>query len=77
VFDLHVLLARTDAPKRLDAEAAAWVDAAAANAAELTYDQYVALVIAYLDPDQAEIYGSRDAWESMQLDVVARLEAYK
>lgn len=77
VFDLHVLLARTDAPKTLDAEAAAWLDAAVANAAALTYDQYVSLVVAYLDPDQAELYASRDAWESMQLDVIARLEAFK
>jgi predicted nucleotidyltransferase component of viral defense system len=77
VFDLHVLLARTDAPKTLDAEAAAWLDAAVANASGLTYDQYVSLVVAYLDPEQAEIYASRDAWESMQLDVIARLEAFK
>jgi len=77
VFDLHVLLARTDAPKKLDEEAAAWIDRALANAADLTYDQYVALVIAYLDPEQAEIYASRDAWQSMQLDVIARLEAFK
>ena len=77
VFDLHVLLARADAPKKLDAEAAAWIEPAVANATDLTYDQYVALVIAYLDPEQAEIYASRDAWESMQLDVIARLEAFK
>lgn len=44
---------------------------------DLTYDQYVALVVAFLDPDQAELYASRDAWESMQLDVIARLEALK
>lgn len=77
VFDLHLLLARTDAPKKLDEEAIGWVDAAVANAADLTYDQYVALVIAYLDPEQADVYASRDAWESMQLDVIARLEAYQ
>jgi hypothetical protein len=39
--------------------------------------QYVSLVVAYLDPEQAEIYASRDAWESMQLDVIARLEAFQ
>ena len=31
VFDLHVLLARTDAPNKLDAEAAAWIAAAVAT----------------------------------------------
>ncbi len=77
VFDLHVLLARADAPKKLDEDAAEWLEAAVANAAGLTYDQYVALVIAYLDPEQAEIYASRAAWESMQLDVIARLEALR
>lgn len=75
VFDLHVLLARTDAPKKLDEQAAQWIEAAVTHASELTYDQYVALVIAFLDPEQAELYASRDAWESMQLDVIARLEA--
>jgi predicted nucleotidyltransferase component of viral defense system len=77
VFDLHMLFARTHAPKQHDLDAAAWHDAAVANAMELTYAQYVALVIAYLDPEQAEIYASREAWESMQLDVITRLEAYK
>ena len=76
VFDLHVLLARVDAPKKLRA-AVEWIDAAIANAASLSYDQYVALVVAYLDPAQSEIYASRAAWEMMQLDVVARLEALK
>jgi predicted nucleotidyltransferase component of viral defense system len=77
VFDLHVLLARTDAPKKLDEEARGWIDAAIANASDLTYDRYVSVVVAYLDPEQAEIYSSRDAWESMQFDVVTRLERFK
>ena len=75
VFDLHVLLARSDAPRKLDDEAAARIDAAVANATDLTYDQYVALVVAYLDPEQAEIYSSRETWEAMQLDVIERLQA--
>lgn len=77
VFDLHVLLGRTDAPKKLDEEASAWLEAAIANAADLTYEQYVALVVAYLDPAQAELFASRDAWELMQLDVITKLEAFE
>jgi len=74
LFDLHLLFARPDAPKQLDEEAAGWLETAAANAASLTYDQYVSLVVAYLDREHAEIYSSRDTWEAMQLDVIARLE---
>jgi predicted nucleotidyltransferase component of viral defense system len=77
VFDLHVLFARPDAPTKLDETAAAWIDAAIENAAKLTYDDYAALVVAYLEPTHAEIYGSRDAWEAMQLDVIERLGALK
>lgn len=77
VFDLHVLFARADAPTKFDGEAAAWIDPAVANAADFTYDQYVALVVAYLDPQQAEIYSSREAWDDMQLGVIDRLESLR
>jgi predicted nucleotidyltransferase component of viral defense system len=77
VFDLHVLFGRTDAPSRLDPEAAGWIDAAIANASDLDYDQYVALVVAYLEPRHAELYASREAWEAMQLGVIERLEALR
>jgi predicted nucleotidyltransferase component of viral defense system len=77
VFDLYVLFARTDAPKKLDDQAAAWIDAAIANASDLTYDQYVSLVVAYLDPEQAELYSSRETWEAMQLNVIERLESLR
>lgn len=63
--------------KQLDEEAAGWLSRAAANAAALTYDEYVSLVIAYLDPEHAEIYSSRESWEAMQLNVIERLEALR
>jgi predicted nucleotidyltransferase component of viral defense system len=75
VFDLHLLLARADAPKKLDAEATTWIARAIANATDLDYDAFTALVIAYLEPAHASIYSSREAWEAMQLDVVTKLEA--
>jgi hypothetical protein len=77
VFDLQVLFARPDAPAKLDDDAAAWLDAAIENASKLTYDEYVALVVAYLEPAHAEVYGSREAWETMQLEVIERLEALR
>lgn len=77
VFDLHVLFARPDVPDELDDEARSWIDAAIANASDLSYDQYVSLVVAYLEPEHAEQYGSRDAWDAMQLEVIERLEAFK
>ncbi len=77
VFDLQVLFASPDAPTVLDDDAVDWIDPAIENASKLTYDQYVALVVAYLEPEHAELYGSRDAWELMQLDVIERLGALK
>lgn len=77
VFDLTLLLARADAPTSLDEEARGWIDQALTNTASLTYDRYVSLVIAYLDPAHAELYGSEEAWNAMQLDLSRRLEALK
>ena len=74
VFDLHVLFARPDAPTTLDEEARGWIDVAITNTAALTYDQYLALVVAYLEPAHAELYASRDTWDAMQLEVIERLE---
>ncbi|MDB4958339.1 MAG: hypothetical protein JWO36_5908 [Myxococcales bacterium] len=75
VFDLHVLFARRDAPKKLDDDKSKLIAAAAKNAADLSYERYLALVVAYLDPDHADVYSSRDAWEAMQLEVIGRIEA--
>ena len=77
VFDLHILFARNDAPNEIDEEAASWIDQAISNAIALTYEQYVALVVAFLEPEHADLYGSRETWELMQLDVIARLEALR
>jgi predicted nucleotidyltransferase component of viral defense system len=77
VFDLHLLFARPDSPNKLDDEAVGWLQRAVTNAAALTYDQYVSLVVAYLDPEHAEIYSSRESWDAMQLDVIERLEGFR
>lgn len=77
VFDLSVLFARPDLPEKLDAEASSWIDPAIENASRLTYDQYVALVVAYLEPAHAEIYGSQEAWDTMLFEVIDRLGSMK
>lgn len=78
VFDLSLLLARSDAASvTLDVEAQAWLDAAIENAIGLSYDEYASKVVAFLEPDHAALYADRTAWEAMQEDVVARLETLR
>ena len=78
VFDLSLLLARADAAAlTLDATARSWVDHAIDNAMALSFDEYAAQVVAYLEPAHAELYSHRAAWEAMQDDVVSRLEALR
>jgi hypothetical protein len=77
VFDLSLLLSRPDAPKQLDEEAAGWIDAAVASAMTLEYPDYVSLVVAYLDPEHADVYSPKEYWDTMQLDVISKLEVLK
>jgi len=74
VFDLGaVLIPRTGGrvdlllPVRLDLEAA--ID----RAMTLTYASYRAQVISYLHPEHADTYGSPEAWDSLQTQVVEYL----
>lgn len=72
VFDLSLLLARPDAAAaRVSASA---IRAAIENAMRLGWDEFQGQVFAYLEPEQAAPYASKDAWNAMQDDVVARLE---
>lgn len=72
VFDLNLLFARPDvdgltAPSKL-------VDAAVEQAMAISFDHYTAQVVAFLEPDHAPLYSSRDAWNVMQSTVIERLE---
>jgi predicted nucleotidyltransferase component of viral defense system len=73
VFDLALLLSRPDAdkiavpPRRLRQ--------AIDSAVGISFDEFSSKVVAYLDPDHAELYGTRDAWNAIQAGVLARLEA--
>lgn len=78
VFDLSMLLARSDAAGlTLDATAQKWLDDAIDRATGLSFDEYASKVVAFLEPSQAEVYADRSAWDATQEDVVLRLEALR
>lgn len=78
VFDLALLLARQDAAHlTLDAVAKAWLDEAIEHAMAISFDEHTSKVVAYLEPSHAELYAGRPAWDALQEDVVARLEALR
>lgn len=74
VFDLNLLLARpeTAALVLTDAQKAS-IPAALERVVEISFDDYAAKVVAYLDPVQAELFQARAAWHAMQEAVVSGL----
>ncbi|MBS2020902.1 MAG: nucleotidyl transferase AbiEii/AbiGii toxin family protein [Deltaproteobacteria bacterium] len=74
VFDLSVLLARAGGVVEAWRPMRAQVPKAIERALEISYDDYVAQVVAYLSPDQAEDWGSRESWDALQLQVLDALE---
>jgi predicted nucleotidyltransferase component of viral defense system len=78
VFDLNLLLAREDAAGlALTDTERGWVPEAVDRAMSVSFDDYVSKVVAYLEPEQAELFSGRDAWNAMQEEVVTRLEALR
>jgi len=76
VFDLQHLFTVTPSAPRLSLLEMAWLPRAIENAMRVSFDDYVAKVVAYMDPEQAEAFASRGAWEAMQAGVVERLESF-
>jgi hypothetical protein len=78
IFDLNLLLSGTDAAELplTDAQKR-WIPTAIEHAMGIAFDDYVSKVVAFLDPSQAELFGDRSAWETMQDTVVAGLEALR
>jgi hypothetical protein len=74
VFDLAVLFAKAgrgvealrpiqpDIPKALE------------RAMDISYADYKSQVVSYLQPEHLETYGSREAWDALQMQVIDRLE---
>jgi predicted nucleotidyltransferase component of viral defense system len=76
VFDLDLLLARPETERLVLTEPQKqWLPEAIERAMAISFDDYRSKVVSYLDPDQAELYESKAAWNTMQDQVVARLEA--
>jgi predicted nucleotidyltransferase component of viral defense system len=73
VFDLNLLLARTDA-REITLPTGRKREEAIENAMSISFDHYAAQVVAYLDPDQAPAWDGKVHWEAMQDAVVSRLE---
>ena len=77
VFDLKLLLNTRGAEQPLPAKAAASLDAAIDNALAVDYDAFAGQVLAFLDPDYQEYYGSRKVWAELREQVVGGLEALR
>jgi len=74
VFDLNVLLAKAGTDLMALKPIRNKLDAAGKRALELTFDAYQAQVVSYLKPEHIDAFGTREAWEAMQLRVVEALE---
>ena len=74
VFDLSVLLSR--AGGRIDAlrPMRAQIAKAIERAMDVSYDEFKAQVVSYLKPEHLDEYGTRQAWEALQAQVVDALE---
>jgi hypothetical protein len=74
VFDLSVLLSR--AGGRIDAlrPMRAQIPKAIERAMDVSYGEFKAQVASYLKPEHLDEYGTRQAWEAMQAQVVDALE---
>ena len=73
VFDLELLLRRRDLPRgRVDPGI---LERAIERAMELPYAAYRDHVVAFLEPDLAEIQDDRATWEQIQTFVAEKLEA--
>ncbi|HEX7481134.1 MAG TPA: nucleotidyl transferase AbiEii/AbiGii toxin family protein [Polyangiales bacterium] len=75
IFDLNLLLSRPDVGKAVSSAAQLRrLPDAIEHAISISFDEYRAKVVAYLDPEQAALYESRAAWDAMQDAVVAQLQ---
>jgi hypothetical protein len=74
VFDLSVLFARLGDPSAALQAARTLLPAGVSRAMEISYDDYAGQVVPYLEPVHAESFGSRAAWDALQLQVVEALE---
>jgi predicted nucleotidyltransferase component of viral defense system len=77
VFDLKLLLDAGGAEQQLPATAVADLTAAINNALGVDYDAFAGQVLAFLEPEYQEHYGTRKAWAALREQVVDGLEALR
>lgn len=77
VFDLRLLLDAGGAQDALVPAAVPHLDAAIENASSIGYDEFAGQVLAYLEPEYQAHYGSVRAWNELQAQVIAGLEALR
>lgn len=78
VFDLSLLLARSDASDlKLSTASKRALPDAIDRAIGISFDEYRSKVVAYLGSEQRELFEDRSAWNAMQEAVIARLEALR
>lgn len=75
VFDLKLLLDAGGAARPLSARATGNLAAAIDNASQISYSAFAGQVLAFLEPEYQEHYGSRKIWAELQEQVVDGLEA--
>ena len=74
VFDLALLFARAGGGTAALSAAQEVLPRALDRAMDVSFDEYQGQVVAYLHPDQAAMYASREAWNLLQEQVVETLE---
>jgi predicted nucleotidyltransferase component of viral defense system len=77
VFDLSHLFAIPKTTAVLSAVERARLSTAIERAMGISFDEYAAQVVAYLAPDQRELFAGRDAWNAMQDAVVSKLDSLR
>jgi hypothetical protein len=77
VFDLKLLLDAGGAGQPLPATVAANLTTAIHNALAVDYDAFAGQVVAFLEPEYQEHYGTRKVWAELQEQVVDGLEALR
>lgn len=74
VFDIKQLLDLGASQKPLPSDLVKVLPHAVENALSIGFDEFSGQVVAFLSADFQTYYGSRAAWEKIQLEVVAALE---
>lgn len=74
VFDLGVLFARSSGKVDALEPVRAVLPKAIERAIDVSYADFKSQVASYLRPDHLDTYGSRDAWDALQMQVVDLLQ---